>query len=170
MSDVTTIEADVPERYADAVSARLRRAADEDVVGRLWRKDGTLWAPEGTPEVTNRLGWLDIAEREREQLADLRRVRRGPAGRGLPRRRRARHGRLEPRARGLPPVLRRLEHGLRLHVLDSTHPDEVARGPRQHRARPRLMIVSSKSGGTIEPMSMFKAFYARRATARTSPR
>ena len=52
MSDVTTIEADVPGRYADAVSARLRTAADEDVVGRLWRKDGTLWAPEGTPEVT----------------------------------------------------------------------------------------------------------------------
>ena len=69
MSDVTTIEADVPERYADAVSARLRTAADEDVVGRMWRKDGTLWAPEGTPEVTNRLGWLDIAERSREQLA-----------------------------------------------------------------------------------------------------
>ena len=43
MSDVTTIEADVPERYADAVSTRLRRAADEDVVGRLWRRDGTLW-------------------------------------------------------------------------------------------------------------------------------
>ena len=71
MSDVTTIEADVPGRYADAVSARLRTAADDDVVGRLWRKDGTLWAPEGTPEVTNRLGWLDIAERSREQLAEL---------------------------------------------------------------------------------------------------
>src|SRR6187399_3010927 len=70
MSDVTTIEADVPERYADAVSTRLRRAADEDVVGRLWRRDGTLWAPEGTPEVTNRLGWLDIAERSKEQLAE----------------------------------------------------------------------------------------------------
>jgi glucose-6-phosphate isomerase/transaldolase/glucose-6-phosphate isomerase len=71
MSDVTTIEADVPGRYADAVSARLRTAADDDVVGRLWRKDGTLWAPEGTPEVTNRLGWLDIAERSKAQLADL---------------------------------------------------------------------------------------------------
>src|SRR3954452_9267101 len=71
MSDVTTIEADVPERYADAVSTRLRRAADEGVVGRLWRKDGTLWAPEGTPEVTNRLGWLDIADRMRESLGEL---------------------------------------------------------------------------------------------------
>ena len=102
------------------------RAADEDVVGRLWRKDGTLWAPEGTPEVTNRLGWLDIAERSREQLAELRRAARRAAGRGLHRRGRARHGRLEPRARGLPPVVRQAqERGLRLHVLDSTHPDEV---------------------------------------------
>src|SRR5215218_5798499 len=68
MSDVTTIEADVPERYADAVSTCLRRAADDDVVGRIWRRDGTLWAPEGTPEVTNRLGWLDIADRQRGEL------------------------------------------------------------------------------------------------------
>ncbi len=85
MSDVTTIEADVPERYADAVQTRLRRAADEDVVGRIWRKDGTLWAPEGTPEVTNRLGWLDIAERSREQLAGVRGApRRAPQTRATP--------------------------------------------------------------------------------------
>ena len=55
MSDVTTIEADVPGRYADAVSARLRTAADDDVVGRLWRKDGTLWAPEGTTNSSTRV-------------------------------------------------------------------------------------------------------------------
>src|SRR3954463_12801760 len=71
MSDVTTIEADVPERYAHAVSTRLQRAVNDDVVGRIWRKDGTLWAPEGTPEVTNRLGWLDIADRSKEGLGEL---------------------------------------------------------------------------------------------------
>jgi hypothetical protein len=32
MSDVTTIEAGVPERYADAVAARRQTAADEGVV------------------------------------------------------------------------------------------------------------------------------------------
>ena len=106
MSDVTTIEADVPERYADAVSARLRTAADEDVVGRLWRRDGTLWAPEGTPEVTNRLGWLDIAERSREQLPEYDALREELLGEGYTRRGRARHGRLEPCPRGLPAVVR----------------------------------------------------------------
>src|SRR3954447_3235473 len=82
MSDVTTIEADVPERYADAVTARLQAAADEDVVARIWRKDGTLWAPEGTPEVTNRLGWLDIAERSKAQLSELEALRDEAVGAG----------------------------------------------------------------------------------------
>jgi hypothetical protein len=49
MSDVTTIEADVLERYADAVAARLQKAVDEDVVSRIWRKDRTLWPLEGSP-------------------------------------------------------------------------------------------------------------------------
>ena len=161
MSDVTTIEADVPERYADAVSARLQRAADEDVVGRIWRKDGTLWAPEGTPEVTNRLGWLDIAERERENLQAYTEFAEGLRAEGY----------RDAVVLGMggsslaPEVFRqsfgKLEHGLTLHVLDSTHPAEVREVCNRIELDRALLIVSSKSGGTIEPMSMFKAFFER---------
>jgi glucose-6-phosphate isomerase len=161
MSDVTTIEADVPERYADAVSTRLRRAADEDVVGRVWRRDGTLWAPEGTPEVTNRLGWLDIAEREREKLADYATFAEGLRAEGY----------RDAVVLGMggsslaPEVFRqsfgKQEPGLTLHVLDSTHPAQVREVLNSIDLDRALMIVSSKSGGTIEPMSMFKAFFAR---------
>jgi transaldolase / glucose-6-phosphate isomerase len=161
MSDVTTIEADVPERYADAVSTRLRRAADDDVVGRLWRKDGTLWAPEGTPEVTNRLGWLDIAERERDRLADYTEFVEGLRAEGY----------RDAVVLGMggsslaPEVFRqsfgRLDHGLTLHVLDSTHPEQVQEILNAIDLDRALMVVSSKSGGTIEPISMFKAFAAR---------
>jgi glucose-6-phosphate isomerase len=161
MSDVTTIEADVPGRYADAVSARLRTAADDDVVGRLWRKDGTLWAPEGTPEVTNRLGWLDIAERSKAQLADLEGLRDEVLTEGY----------TDAIVLGMggsslaPEVFRQSfgaqEGALRLHVLDSTHPDEVRKFLDGLDLDKSLMIVSSKSGGTIEPLSMFKAFRAR---------
>ncbi|HET6550222.1 MAG TPA: hypothetical protein VFG79_17300, partial [Solirubrobacter sp.] len=163
MSDVTTIEADVPGRYADAVSARLRRAADQDVVGRLWRKDGTLWAPEGTPEVTNRLGWLDIAERSRGQLGELEAFRDELL----------REGYTDAVVLGMggsslaPEVFRQSfgeqEGALRLHVLDSTHPDQVRSVLQTLTLDKSLMIVSSKSGGTIEPLSMFKAFHAREA-------
>src|SRR4051812_8723790 len=161
MSDVTTIEADVPERYADAVSTRLRRAADDDVVGRLWRKDGTLWAPEGTPEVTNRLGWLDIAERSKAQLSELDALREDLLSEGY----------TDAVVLGMggsslaPEVFRQSfgsqERGLTLHVLDSTHPDEVRNTLEKLDLDKTLAIVSSKSGGTIEPMSMYKAFSAR---------
>jgi glucose-6-phosphate isomerase len=161
MSDVTTIEADVPERYADAVQTRLRRAADEDVVGRIWRKDGTLWAPEGTPEVTNRLGWLDIAERSREQLAEYEQLRDEVLNEGY-----TDVIVLGMGGSSLAPEVFRLsfgnaERGLKLHVLDSTHPDEVAKYLDGLDLSKTLAIVSSKSGGTIEPMSMFKAFSER---------
>jgi glucose-6-phosphate isomerase len=160
MSDVTTIEADVPERYADAVSERLRTAGEERVVERIWRKDGTLWAPPGTPEVEDRLGWLDIADRMREKVDDFNAfaaevreagytdaVLLGMGGSSL-----------------APEVFRRSfadADGLTLHVLDSTHPVQVKAVLDAVDLDKAIMIVSSKSGGTIEPMSMFKAFHAR---------
>ena len=163
MSDVTTIEADVPERYADAVSTRLRRALDEDVVGRIWRKDGTLWAPEGTPEVTNRLGWLDIADRERENLDAYKAFADGLRAEGY----------RDAVVLGMggsslaPEVFRqsygKVDSGLTLHVLDSTHPHQVREVLNSIDLDRALLIVSSKSGGTIEPMSMFKAFHARQS-------
>ena len=170
MSDVTTIEADVPERYADAVSTRLRRAADEDVVGRIWRKDGTLWAPEGTPEVTNRLGWLDIAEREREKLADYDAFAEGLRAEGY----------RDAVVLGMggsslaPEVFRqsfgKLDNGLTLHVLDSTHPAAGARGPQQHRPRPRAddRLVQVAAGRSSRCRCSRPSSRAR-ATARTSP-
>ena len=161
MSDVTTIEADVPERYADAVSTRLRRAADEDVVGRIWRRDGTLWAPEGTPEVADRLGWLDIAERMRDELPALEGFRDELTGEGY----------TDAVVLGMggsslaPEVFRTAfgaqEAGLTLHVLDSTHPDQVRAALEAVDLETTLAIVSSKSGGTVEPNSMYKAFRAR---------
>ena len=153
MSDVTTIEADVPERYADAVQTRLRRAADEDVVGRIWRKDGTLWAPEGTPEVTNRLGWLDIAERSKEQLPEYEGLRDELLNEGY-----TDAIVLGMGGSSLAPAVVRLsfgqaDAGLTLHVLDSTHPEEVQKYLDKLDLSKTVAIVSSKSGGTIEPMS-----------------
>ena len=39
-----TIDADLPAALEQAVAGRLRRAADADVVHRIWHRDGTLWA------------------------------------------------------------------------------------------------------------------------------
>jgi glucose-6-phosphate isomerase len=111
--------------------------------------------------VTTRLGWLDIAERAREAL---------PEYEGL-REELLREGYTDAVVLGMggsslaPEVFRQSfgpqEGALRLHVLDSTHPDEVRKVMESLDLDKSVMVVSSKSGGTIEPMSMFKAFHAR---------
>ena len=128
---------------------------------RIWHRDGTLWAPEGTPEVTNRLGWLDIAEKMLDCVDDLE----GLAD--------------EVRAAGYtdvvlcgmggsslaPEVFRRSwpDQRMTLHVLDSTHPEVLQSTVGAIDLEKTLFVISSKSGGTIETLSQFKYFHALQA-------
>src|SRR3954452_555603 len=153
------IEADLPAEFEKAVAARVKKAADDDVVHRIWHRDGTLWAPDGTPEVTDRLGWLDISEKMLENVDDLEAfaaevreagytdaVLLGMGGSSL-----------------APEVFRRSTtgHPMKLHVLDSTHPAQIQSVVDELDLDKTLFIVSSKSGGTIETMSQFKFFHER---------
>jgi transaldolase/glucose-6-phosphate isomerase len=155
------VAADLPAELEKAVAARFKQAADDDVVHRIWHRDGTLWAPPGTPEVTDRLGWLDISEKMLENVDDLEAfaaevreagytdaVLLGMGGSSL-----------------APEVFRRSTsgHAMHLHVLDSTHPDQIAATADKLDLDKTLFIVSSKSGGTIETMSQFKFFHARQS-------
>ena len=153
-----SIESQLPAGLEAPVAERLRAAAGEDVVGRIWQRDGTLWAPEGTPEVVDRLGWLDIAERMAAELEDLKAFAAGMRD----------DGHTDAVLLGMggsslgPEVLRRSfgERAVRLHVLDSTHPDQI-RAVRDSLDLSRtVFVVSSKSGGTIETMSQFKYFHS----------
>ncbi|MGE5361804.1 MAG: transaldolase, partial [Bacteroidales bacterium] len=44
------------------VTARVDAWTREHVAGRFWHKDPTLWGPRGTPELSDRLGWLTAHE------------------------------------------------------------------------------------------------------------
>src|SRR5436190_10866432 len=153
-----SIQSQLPSPLEGPVAERLRAAAEERVAARTWERDGTLWAPEGTPEVTNRLGWLDIAERMAAEAGDLS------------------HFGAQARADGItdavllgmggsslgPEVLRLScgESPARLHVLDSTHPDQIRAVRDSLDLDKTVFVVSSKSGGTIETMSQFKYFHS----------
>jgi transaldolase/glucose-6-phosphate isomerase len=155
-----TVEARIPPSERLAVQEQVARAESERVAERLREEDATLWAPPGTPEVANRLGWLTIAERMLGELAEVEAfaeevrvagvrdvVLLGMGGSSL-----------------APDVLRRAfgerEGRPRLHVLDST--DAAAILAVEHAIEPRntLFLVSSKSGGTIEPLSLFAHFWS----------
>jgi glucose-6-phosphate isomerase len=156
-----TIEADLPDALEKAVAARVKRAGDEDVVHRIWRRDGTLWALEGTPEVTDRLGWLDVPEEMTDEAGALREFAAEVRGEGY----------TDAVLLGMggsslaPETMRRSfgeqPEGLRLHVLDSTEPLQIKAVEDQLDLDKTLFVVSSKSGGTIEVMSLFKYFHGK---------
>src|SRR4051794_10404327 len=153
-----SIRSQLPQEVEGRVAERLRAAAEERVSARIWERDGTLWAPEGTPEVTDRLGWLDIAERLAAEADDLNGFARQIRGDGIPD-----AVLLGMGGSSLGPEVLRLSFGegpVRLHVLDSTHPDQIRAVRDALDLDQTVFIVSSKSGGTIETMSQFKYFHS----------
>ncbi len=159
------VETEIPASLRSAVRTKLAQAAQAGVADRLRSTDSrpadpTLWGPRGTPEISDRLGWLTIAERmlgdvdalitfaeqvRADGLHDV--VLLGMGGSSL-----------------APEVLRRCfgptAAGTRLHVLDSTDAATIAAVQSAIDPARTLFVVSSKSGGTIEPLSLFAHFFS----------
>ena len=57
-------------KYKQEVDGALQRMAEQRVIQRIWSHDHTVWKPEPT-EITNRLGWLRIAEESKRSIDRL---------------------------------------------------------------------------------------------------
>ena len=154
-----TVRADLPPEVAPAVQEAITDAREQRVADRLADGDPTLWGPPGTPEIADRLGWLTISRRMLDELDAIERfteglradeirdvVLLGMGGSSL-----------------APEVLRRAfpsapGHPV-LHVLDSTDAATVAAVGAAVEPQRTLFFVSSKSGGTIEPLSLYAHFH-----------
>ncbi len=155
------IQARLPSAVGPAIGELAAAAREQQVADRLQERDATLWAPQGTPEVADRLGWLTAPAHMLDELLEIERVADGVRADGI----------TDAVLLGMggsslaPEVFRRTfgragtaSAGLRLHVLDSTDPDWVAATGRAVDPARTLFIVSSKSGGTIEPLSLYAHF------------
>jgi transaldolase/glucose-6-phosphate isomerase len=160
LSRPKSLESSIPEDLEGKIAARAEQAQSEEVARRVWTKDETLWGGPG-PEIGNRLGWLTIAQRMLDQADSLKQfvdevradgmqavVLCGMGGSSL-----------------APEVLRlsfeRGGGGLDLHVLDSTDPGAIKAVEDQLDLERTLFLISSKSGGTIEPNSMYRYFRSK---------
>jgi glucose-6-phosphate isomerase len=160
-----TVEAQIPAPLRPPVAEMLARAGDAHVAERVRPNeeraaDPTLWAPAGTPEVANRLGWLTIAERMLAQLDELQTFADGVRDDGI-----RDVVLLGMGGSSLAPEVLRRSFGSQpgrptLHVLDSTDAATVLAVQEQIDPRQTLFLVSSKSGGTIEPLSLFAHFFS----------
>ena len=154
------VEPRIPGALRPAVERKVALAGKDDLARRLREGDATLWGPPGAAEIADRLGWLTIAERMLDVLAELQ----GFAEQV------SREGFNDVVLLGMggsslaPEVLRRCFHNRpdrpRLHVLDSTDAGEIRAVEAAVDPQRTLFVVSSKSGGTIEPLSLFAHFWS----------
>ena len=159
-----TIQAMLPRELEAPLAARVRQAAAEQVARRVWRKDETLWGGPA-PEIGNRLGWLTIADSLLEEVDALEQFARECSDDGL-----SDVVLLGMGGSSLAPEVLRASFGerpgaLALHVLDSTDPGAILAVEQAVELDRALFLVSTKSGGTIETLSLFKHFHARLVAA-----
>ena len=138
----------------EATVADLQR---RDVIGRIWRTDHTVWKPD-PGEITNRLAWLTVSDTMSEEVSSL-----GAFAREV-RESDFRHVvLLGMGGSSLGPEVLRQTFGSapgypELIVLDSTVPGRVRAVTECVDPGRTLFLVSSKSGGTIEPNSLYAHF------------
>jgi transaldolase/glucose-6-phosphate isomerase len=158
-----TIDSSLPDDLEPLIAELVKRAETERVARRIWSKDDTLWGPAGQAEVADRLGWLTAHETYEEEIDELESFAEEAV----------RDGYTDAVLLGMggsslaPEVMRRSfggrQHGrLRLHVLDSTDPGAVLAQQRKVDLETTIFIVSTKSGGTIETLSLFEHFWSAR--------
>ncbi len=128
-----------------------------DVIRRIWAKDHTVWKPDPT-EITDRLGWLDITRFMLTQVNSIKTFANDVKAAGI------RHVVLLGMGGSSlgPEVLRQVIGSSpeypELIVLDSTVPAWIRSVSQTIDPANTLFIVSSKSGGTIEPNTLYSYF------------
>lgn len=155
---------------APRVDEGLQALCRHQVVCRVWAHDHTVWKPKPT-EITNRLGWLHIMDSmtdASDRLASFADSLRdegyshalllGMGGSSLA-------PELFQKTFGRPARAANMPFGhLDLVVVDTTDADAVRAAEAAVNLDRTIVIVSTKSGGTVETLSAFKYFYNRLAS------
>ncbi len=148
----------LPPQFHQLVGSTRDALVAAGVVERLWTGDHRLWKPDPT-EILNRLGWLTVIDEMRKQTAALTTFAKAARDRGI-----RDVVLLGMGGSSLGPEVLRASFGPaprypRLWVLDSTVPGWVRRVTKTINPAQTLFIVASKSGGTIEVMSLLAHFW-----------
>ncbi len=150
--------------YSNALEQGLALVQEQDILKRLWNHDHTVWKSEPN-EIANRLGWLHVPAEMKEVVPELKRfadeiresgfqfvVLLGMGGSSL-----------------APDVFQATfgsaERYPDLFVLDSTDPGAILNLLEKIDIAKTLFIVSTKSGSTVETLSLFKFMYTKIADA-----
>lgn len=134
------------------------------VASRIFAKDATLWGEDAAEEAAVRLGWTELHRTSRELLDQLDETVAALAAEGKTRVVLCGMG-----GSSLGPEVICGTYGVPLVTLDSTDPDQV-RAALTGDLSETVVVVSSKSGGTVETDSQRRVFEAAFTEAGLDPR
>jgi glucose-6-phosphate isomerase len=153
MTDVISVEI-VPGPSTDQAEVIATELVGERVPSRLAARDATLWGQEAEAEASVRLAWTDLHRSSRPLLAEIAALRAELDSEGVDRVVLAGMG-----GSSLAPEVITATAGVPLVVLDTTDPGQVADALAGDLHR-TVLVVSSKSGGTVETDSHRRIFEA----------
>ncbi len=148
---------------ADAVAARVPELVEAGFASRLFQRDPTLWGPDAEAESRVRLSWVGLPRSSRPLVGEIAALRDHLSSQGLDHVVLCGMG-----GSSLAPEVICATAGVELTVLDSSHPDYV-RAALADRLDRAVVVVSSKSGSTVETDSQRRAFEAAFTEAGIDP-
>jgi glucose-6-phosphate isomerase/transaldolase/glucose-6-phosphate isomerase len=144
--------------YQDSIISALDSMHRDNIIARIWAKDYTVWKS-SPDEIVNRLDWLDAPSETLEKINYI-------------------HATLEPFTKGRISDVVLLGMGgsslaaevfskifgsakgyPKLHIADTTDPVTISQLTHSLNLEKTLFLVSSKSGKTLEIISLFHYFY-----------
>ena len=160
--------------YLERIRARLQNWQATRLTSRIWEHDPGVWVANPavaakTPELADRLGWLTLPTDMQAHVPTWRECAQQVCAEGF-----TDVVLLGMGGSSLAPELYAATFGStsgypRLHIMDSTHPEAVRQTTTGLDIPRTLFIVSSKSGGTIETMSLYRHFHHLAAQANDTP-
>jgi transaldolase/glucose-6-phosphate isomerase len=157
-SDLSSLRQSLPKELEDAVAASLDTWRRDGAVRRLWAHDAGLWT--GTDEA-KWLGWLEIVDDRLAHVDELIAFQNDVREAGFRFVLLLGMGGSSLGPEVLGQTFGHREGWPELHVLDSTDPQQIATFEKKVDLAKTLVIVSSKSGGTLEPNILKAYFFAR---------
>ena len=149
---MSTISFDASGAAQQAIAQHIDSLVEERIATRIFAKDHTLWGPDAESESAIRLGWVEAPAVSQPLVGQILELRDALRAEGVSHIVLCGMG-----GSSLAPEVIAGTAGVELTVLDSTDPEQVSAALADRLAETAI-VVSSKSGSTVETDSQRRAF------------
>jgi len=151
--------------FTRTVESTLEKWKENNLLTRIWEKDPSIWiqgtgSTDSIAELTNRLGWLNSVEKIKPVVKELIDFSGNMRAKGIEDVILLGMGGSSLAPEVIMDVFGKRDGWPVLTVLDTTDPETILGLVTMLDPDKTLFIVSSKSGGTIETLSLFRYFYS----------